>query len=56
MEIKIKFSSVFYTFHQQMGRAIVIKVLVQGIIFSIILVYTSQYGLDGTEKDNFCHN
>lgn len=56
MEIKIKFSFVSDTFHQQMGRAIVIKVLVQGIIFSIILVYASQCGLDDTEKDNFCHN
>lgn len=32
------------------------KVLVQGIIFSMILVYASQYGLDDTEKDSIYHN
>lgn len=37
-------------------KIIVIRVLVQGIIFSVILVYASQYGLNDTEKDSIYHN
>ena len=34
-------------------RMIVIKLLVQGIIISIVSVYAPKYGLDDSQKDNF---
>ena len=37
-------------------KMIVIKVLVQGIIVSVISVYTPQCGFDDSQKDNFYGN